>query len=325
MEFLSTMRTTRILFAILAIIVCSPHSLRAADLYLVNADSQSVRRYTDQGDFVSNFVAPGAGGLVEPSGLAFGPDGNLYVADNSLDQILRYSANGTFIDVFASDPLLDGPTDLVFRGDDLFAGLWNNAGSTGGIARIDANTGALETTFGTGNFRRTHAIEFGSDGSLYASSFDTRSIRVFNPETGAFIREFGSASTVDRPMGIIFDENENLIVNNWNGDVRLIDPTDGSVISTLASGLSNTQWTTFAPDGTLILDNYGAQALGRFETDGTFIELFATLGFSPDKFIFYQAIPEPQTAIGLISMVTVAMVCRGRRTESVEEQNNILR
>jgi len=316
------MKLTRILFIVLAIVHLSPPRLLASDLYMVSSDTQSVRRYSDQGVFISDFVAPGAGGLVAPSGLAFGPDGNLYVADNSLNQILRYSANGTFIDVFASDPQLNGPTDLVFRGDDLFVGLWNNSGNTGGVARVDRTTGAVETTFGTGSFRRTHSITFGSDGNLYASSFDTRSIRVFNPDTGASVREFGSSSTVDRPMGITFNQDGNLIVNNWNGDVRLIDSSDGSVISTLVSGLSNTQWHALAPDGTLIIDNWGAKSLGRYNVDGTFIESFAALGLTPDKFIFYQAVPEPPTGIGLILFMTVAVCFRSRRDSRYKLQTD---
>lgn len=306
------MRRIRTLFVILAIMHFSPQRLLAADLYMVSSDTQSVRRYSDQGDFISDFVAPGAGGLVAPSGLVFGPDGNLYVADNTLNQILRFSANGTFMDVFAADPLLNGPTDLVFRGDDLFVGLWNNTGFTGGVARVDGITGSVETVFGTGAFRRTHAITFGADGNLYTSNFDMRRIRVFNPETGVLIRDFGSASTLGRPMGITFDQDGNLIVNNWSGDVRLIDETDGSLLSTLVSGLNNTQWNAFAPDGTLIIDNFNDQSLGRYDVNGSFIESFAELGVMPDKFIFYQSVPEPQTVIYLTLIMTVAMFFRSR-------------
>src|SRR5262245_11677339 len=40
------------------------------------------------------------GGLIEPEGIAFGPDGNLYVSSRS-DEVLRYDGTkGKFIDVF---------------------------------------------------------------------------------------------------------------------------------------------------------------------------------------------------------------------------------
>ncbi len=282
------MRRVSTLYVILAILLFSPLPL-LADLYMVSPDTQSVRRFTDQGDFISDFVAPGAGGLVAPYGLAFGPDGNLYVSDSSMNRILRYNNNGTFIDVFAADSRLNGPTDLVFHGDDLFVGLWNNSGFTGGVARVDANTGVVETTFGTGAFRRTHALAFGADGNLYASTFDMQRIRVFNPDTGALIRDIGTASSLGYPMGITFDKDQNLIVNNWQGDVRLINSTDGSLLSILVSGLNNTQWNVLAPDGTLIIDSFNDQSLGRYDANGTFIENFVSFGVLLDKYIFHQS------------------------------------
>lgn len=295
---------------IIAFALLLPQTL-LADLYAVSSDTSSVLRYSDQGDFISEFVASGAGGLVAPSGLAFGPDGNLYVSDNASSQILRYSADGTFIDVFASDPQLNGPNDLVFRGDDLFVSLWNNAGNMGGVARVNATTGVVEDTFGTGSGRRMHAIAFGDDGNLYASSFDLARIRVFDPGTGDFVRDVGSFSTVGRPMGLTFNQDGNLIVNNWFGDVRLIDAGNGSVLSTLVTGLDNTQWNVFAPDGTLIIDSWGDQSLARYDVNGNFIESFADLGFTPDKYIFHP-IPGPPTAAALMLLTVVSVRVRRR-------------
>jgi len=38
--------------------------------------------------------------LVEPAGIVYGADGNLYVADS--DRVLRYDAGGSFLGVFAT-------------------------------------------------------------------------------------------------------------------------------------------------------------------------------------------------------------------------------
>lgn len=62
------------------------------------------------------------GGLIRPYGLAFSPDGNLYVSSFLSDQILRYDGQtGQFIDVFAetdgTPTGLNGPNELLFGPD----------------------------------------------------------------------------------------------------------------------------------------------------------------------------------------------------------------
>src|SRR5262245_48209705 len=42
------------------------------------------------GQYIDDFVTPKSGGLDEPSGMAVGSDGNLYVASAQTNQIFRY-------------------------------------------------------------------------------------------------------------------------------------------------------------------------------------------------------------------------------------------
>jgi hypothetical protein len=52
------------------------------------------------GAFLGNFVETGSGGLGEPTGLDFGSDGDLYVADGSSLKVLRYDGStGDFVGV----------------------------------------------------------------------------------------------------------------------------------------------------------------------------------------------------------------------------------
>jgi sugar lactone lactonase YvrE len=53
------------------------------------------------GAYEGEFVTPGSGGLLSPRGMAWGPDGNLYVASGYSAEVLRYDgAAGFFIDRF---------------------------------------------------------------------------------------------------------------------------------------------------------------------------------------------------------------------------------
>jgi secreted PhoX family phosphatase len=68
------------------------------------------------GNFISTFVAPGAGGLNNPTGLAFDQDGRLYVADYGNNAILRFNSQGQYLDdPVPSTSSLDNPDGIAFN------------------------------------------------------------------------------------------------------------------------------------------------------------------------------------------------------------------
>ena len=93
----------------------------------VSSWSGSVHQYSlATGAFLGRFVDTNAGGLQLPVGLAFGPDGNFYVADyaDGANKVLRYSGTtGLFIDDFVPTGSggLDGAAGIKFGpGGDLY-------------------------------------------------------------------------------------------------------------------------------------------------------------------------------------------------------------
>src|SRR5262249_58943097 len=80
------------------------------NLYVTDHDTESVLRYDgttgaplpSPGNPGAVFVPSGSGGLSDPIGLAFGPDGNLYVAGGNNDAILKYDkTTGAYLGRFA--------------------------------------------------------------------------------------------------------------------------------------------------------------------------------------------------------------------------------
>jgi hypothetical protein len=65
-------------------------AVRVNSLYIGNRGNESVAKCDLLSQRVTPFILPQAGGLKNPSGLAFGEDGYLYVASRGSHQILRY-------------------------------------------------------------------------------------------------------------------------------------------------------------------------------------------------------------------------------------------
>src|SRR4029450_4209147 len=86
-------------------------------LYVSSDDTHRVLAYNGKSAAFQRTFARG-GGLIEPEGITFGPDGNLYVSSRS-NAVLRYDGKtGKFIDVFAVGHGLMDPAGIVFGGAD---------------------------------------------------------------------------------------------------------------------------------------------------------------------------------------------------------------
>jgi len=145
------------------------------NLYVSNSAGHNVMRYHGAtGAPLPASGQPGAifasgGGLIGPAGLAFGPDGNLYVSDADIHRVKRFqgppgATPGTFVDDFVS--------------------------------------------FASGGLNAPRGLRLGQDGSLYVASFGSDHVKRYQGPTGvvpgAFIDNFASGSGLDAPIFLIF-------------------------------------------------------------------------------------------------------------------------
>jgi len=130
-----------------------------------------------------------SGGLDAPSAVAFGPDGQCYVASFTLDAILRYDGRtGAFVDVFVDSAAgnLDGPdAGMTFGPDgDLFVpSFWNDR-----VKRFDGATGDFLDNFlkPTSGLTNPRQILFHGPWALASSEGSDQVLR-FDAATGDFL------------------------------------------------------------------------------------------------------------------------------------------
>ena len=115
----------------------------------------------------ASFISDTSLTLVNPFGLDYGPDGNLYVASANTGDIHRYDpVTGDFLNTFVSDAK---PYFIKFEGDYLYATTWTR----NTVLRFNATTGQLVDSIDPGNQAGLHGgigIDFDSEGNLYVTS-----------------------------------------------------------------------------------------------------------------------------------------------------------
>jgi DNA-binding beta-propeller fold protein YncE len=255
-------------------------------LLVSEAANNTVERYDGTtGQLIDTFVTSGSGGLQSPRGLGYGPDGNLYVSQDTVPgSVLRYNGStGEFIDTFASAGGLNAPHGLVFGPDSnlYVCGLANNA-----VVRYDGMTGDFIDNFASGGgLSGPHDLAFGPDGNLYVTSIDTNSVERYDGTTGHFIDDFvppGSGGLYE-PRGLAFGPDGNLYVGEQLGSQRVLryDGQTGNFIDvfipTGSGGLNQPIGLAFGPDGNFYVSSFGTGQILRYDgSTGNFIDVFAS-------------------------------------------------
>ena len=221
-------------------------------------------------------------GLVTKSGYwTFDSAGNLYVSSSNTNQVLRYSQDGTFVDVFvsANSGGLSGPKDLAF---DSAGNLYVSSSNTNQVLRYSQD-GTFEDVFvsaNSGGLSGPKDLMFGPDGHLYVNSNDNRILR-FDGQTGIFLDSFidsDGRSDLDGPTGFTFDSAGNLYVSSSNTNQVLRYSQDGTFedvfVSANSGGLSGPKDLAFSSDHEhLFVTSFLTDEILRYDaSDGAFID-----------------------------------------------------
>jgi sugar lactone lactonase YvrE len=208
-----------------------PTDAHYGDLFVAGYLSQSVARFDWASQTYQPFVTPGSGGLTKGDDLVFGPDGNLYVADNAQNTVFRYD------------------------------------GSTGAPLPAGGQTGAVFVNAGANGANNTGSIAFGPDGDLYVASYATNQILEYQgpagSSPGAFLGVFLTVGNTGASSGatfVRFGPDGDLYVDvtnpNGTGQINRYDGTTGAPVGTGvfvppgSGGLQSPREFFFDPTGT---------------------------------------------------------------------------
>ena len=295
-----------------------------ADMFVASGSgsSSAVLRFNDSGSFLDTFVGAG-NNLDSPRGLAFGPDGNLYISNGQNSNIQRYNGlTGAYIDTFVatgSGGLLF-PEELIFRPDGyLYVEDFGDEGvANGQILRYNATTGVFVDTFvtsGSGGLVNPDDIRFGTDNKLYVSNVNGSDSVLRYQADGSFDQSFAADPTLVQPRGIDFDAKDNLYVTtfdqgNASGAIVRFDSTGGfDEIFSSGQALLMPRHLAFGPDGNLYVADQDVNQIDRFNgVTGAFMGTFASgNGLDAPTFFVFRAsamsVPEPSTTILLIGFI----------------------
>lgn len=283
---------------VLASLATSLPSAHAGELLVTSRFTDEVLRYDlATGAFLGVFAD--GGGLDNPVGLSFGPDGALYVVSADTNQVLRYDGtSGAFLDVFAGGNLLAGPRQLNFGPD---GHLYVASGAGDRIVRFDGTSGAFLGIAAAGNgLDGPTSFTFGPGGDLFVGSVLTDRVLRFDGASGAFEGVFAHEH-LDLPHDVAFGPDGLMYVSNAGGqeDVVRFDASSGAFVDVFVSDpqASFALGLTWTRDGGLLLANQGFDEVRRYDArSGALQHVLVSAGSGGlDGPLFTARVPEAAT------------------------------
>ncbi len=240
--------------------------LAAADVvYVTSFDNDSVLKFNaDTGASLGVFVPSASGGLNGPTGLTFGPDGDLYVCSFTFNSsVLKYDGEtGQFLGVFVSSGSggLLSPMDLGFGPD---GNLYVVSSYVGGVFRYNGATGAFIDQFTT-QPSGAEAVRWRGK-SIFISSHNEDEVQRFRAQNGAPQGAF-THGFLDWATGFDFGPDGNIYVASFFDDaVVRFNRRTGQSMGTFAPNCFGPEMIEFGPNGDLYVASYFGDSIDRFD------------------------------------------------------------
>lgn len=269
---------------VLALAAAAQTQFTANRLFVVcaNPGAESIREidYTkvnDDNDLnTSTLVRTFADGtsLEDPSGCAFGPDGNLYVCTKNptspaTGEIRVFGPDGVQIGSPITAPNMGTPSGIAFgpNGHFFVCSMGN------GVVKEFNQDGVFVRNIGVGlGLGNPSGIAVGPNGNLYISDIATHCIyQIAATATTSLVQTIELDGTLSDPRGLCFGPRGHLFVANRGANNVLEFDENGTLVQTIGAGSTLVQPTYVAIgfDGNLYVSAQGSTRIVVFDGDET--------------------------------------------------------
>jgi sugar lactone lactonase YvrE len=252
----------------------SPGDVLIADRAAGPGSSGAVLRLDPRSGQVSTVAAGGA--LHDPSDLAFGPDGELYVSDERAAVVHRLDPASGALEVISSGGKLSRPNGLVFAPEGrLYVADPGALLGLGNVFRINPRSGARMDLDLDSLLSRPSGIGIEPRGTVAIADLGLGAVsppRIAELHSGPWgdrVATLAAGPPLSAPLGIASAADGSVLVADGGGALLVVRPDGG--VQTLASGLGAPADVAVNPSGApLVLDSAGDRVLavsaGRAES-----------------------------------------------------------
>jgi predicted membrane-bound mannosyltransferase/DNA-binding beta-propeller fold protein YncE len=255
-------------------------------------------------DFIYGTPGTEPGQFNTPRGIAFAPDGSLFIADSRNHRIQHLSADGQVLNLWGSfadqsagnapigtlnEPwgVAVGPDGSVYVTD-----TWNHRiqkfGPDGTPLKMWGVFGTSETP---GALYGPRGISVDAEGRVYVADTGNKRIMVFD-SNGAILTQFGvegfDAGQFSEPVDVKVDAQGRVYVTDtWNQRVQVLDSMEGLNYSSikqwpiagwLSQSLDNKPYLALAPNGHVLVTDPEGYRVIEFDGEGQFLRTWGEFG-----------------------------------------------
>ena len=320
--------------AAILVLLIAARPAAADTVYVTSFTTGELISYDSANPAGTQTVLLPAGSIVQPSAVAVGPDGNLYIGENGdgstyAPRISKYEpATLTLSTVYPFAGFEVFPGSLVFQGTDLLIGRNPFFGNTGPIVKLENATGgllALSDYTAGGSLASSPGLALAADGRLYVSDqtynfisgIASGPVKRFDA-AGSYVGEViaDGADGLAGPTGLAINGTTLYTASIMNGSILQTDLTnDTTTAFATTGGPFEVGSLALLSDGSLLAGSpSGSGNIYHFGTDGTLMSTFAS-GLGQVGGIATVAVPEPASASLVVCGLAAAGLLRRRQME----------